>query len=708
MKIAKIRQPSPNKAKKRLFFGLLLFFIIISLPIYFLLNTLYAQLENEAWRQQRSQAEQLVDQLETELVKTIQPEQARPIAEYRFFNVLENRLLQSTSINFSPLSKMPPQSTVPGLIGYFQIDPDGSFHIPALPEISPEQQSALPTELSPAALKERIALKHRLRGLLMPDPPQAAQTAELSSPSADQAVVTPQPPASARQQSGFQIFEAESDLAMADESNAFREKKRTVKNKAQKLSEAKLKKLNIETTQWQKQQAAPLPVKLRSISMYNRQARKETVKIPDQSIAENLFYRNRSAKDSVSAKPSRTKPAIAAKTEMLSDDEAAAEEKSINILSFESEVGPLQLLRLRDNVLCFYRNAWHGKSRYIQGFIVDDSFLNKIVKIQLERPLSLPLSSLLISENGALLPSFKLTDKQVEHLIFRRHLNPPFQQWEILINSASVKPVSGKAVLDIVGLALIIIIGGGFILFYRLGASQIELAKQQRNFISSVSHELKTPLTSIRMYSEMLRADWVGDAQRKQGYYDYINFESERLSRLISNVLQLAKMDNHQENMELTEINAHQLLDKIAAKVDVQIEAAHFQLALQSPDSEPQDAVVKVDLDAFFQIMINLVDNAIKFSKQAETRRIEIGYRIISRGRQTQFFVRDYGPGVENKQMKRIFKLFYRAGDELTRTQPGTGIGLALVVQLADAMNAQVDLINRKPGAEFQIQLRSA
>ena len=66
--------------------------------------------------------------------------------------------------------------------------------------------------------------------------------------------------------------------------------------------------------------------------------------------------------------------------------------------------------------------------------------------------------------------------------------------------------------------------------------------------------------------------------------------------------------------------------------------------------------------------------------------------------------MRDYGPGVEKQQMKKIFRLFYRAGDEMTRTQPGTGIGLALVVQLAESMGAVVDLVNRIPGAEFQLK----
>ncbi|NOQ81220.1 MAG: hypothetical protein GQ548_01675 [Methylophaga sp.] len=299
---------------------------------------------------------------------------------------------------------------------------------------------------------------------------------------------------------------------------------------------------------------------------------------------------------------------------------------------------------------------------------------------------------------------FNLITGNPEMLLFRRSLRSPFQQMEVLVNSNILTVDSGKRILDMVSIALGLIISVGFLWFYRLGAGQINLAQQQRNFISSVSHELKTPLTSIRMYSEMLRADWVPDESRKQSYYDYIYFESERLSRLITNVLQLAKLDNGQGKAKLVAVNIQQLMYQVEAKVAAQIEASHYVVNLIMPDQSLIDAELKVDEDAFFQIMINLVDNAIKFSQQTENKSIDIGYTTTDRGKKVIFFVRDYGSGVDKAQMKKIFQLFYRAGDELTRTQPGTGIGLALVVQLAESMGAKVDLLNRTPGAEFQLK----
>jgi signal transduction histidine kinase len=113
-------------------------------------------------------------------------------------------------------------------------------------------------------------------------------------------------------------------------------------------------------------------------------------------------------------------------------------------------------------------------------------------------------------------------------------------------------------------------------------------------------------------------------------------------------------------------------------------------------------AIINVDEDCFAQIVINLVDNAIKFSRNAEVKAIEISSKRITDNR-ISFSVRDFGPGIPRDQMKKIFQLFYRSESELTRETVGTGIGLAIVKQLTLAMNGSVDLMNVEPGAEFRI-----
>ena len=114
------------------------------------------------------------------------------------------------------------------------------------------------------------------------------------------------------------------------------------------------------------------------------------------------------------------------------------------------------------------------------------------------------------------------------------------------------------------------------------------------------------------------------------------------------------------------------------------------------------DATISIDEDCFTQIIINLVDNAIKFSKDATEKIVEVRSKRVANG-QLVFSVRDFGPGVPRDQMKKIFELFYRSESELTRETVGTGIGLAIVYQLTTAMGGSVDLVNVDPGAEFRV-----
>lgn len=126
-----------------------------------------------------------------------------------------------------------------------------------------------------------------------------------------------------------------------------------------------------------------------------------------------------------------------------------------------------------------------------------------------------------------------------------------------------------------------------------------------------------------------------------------------------------------------------------------------IELRFKTADNDDETRI-RVDEDRFAQIIINLVDNAIKFSKNAEEKAIEVSSKRTADNR-ILFSVRDFGPGIPKDQMKKIFQLFYRSESELTRETVGTGIGLAIVHQLTIAMNGSVDMINVEPGAEFRI-----
>jgi signal transduction histidine kinase len=689
-------------AKRRLCGLLAVFFAALALPVYLLLAKVYSQLENEAYFNQRQQAELATQRIEQRLLEIIETEQNRPIAEYSFFNILENPLLQSSSVKFSPLSEIPPRSTVPGLTGYFQIDSDGSFTTPALPDLDTDKQSGLSVE----ELDKRIALKTKLQNLLAADNRSEDDNAENA---ADEPLKPEAKSKAAEPEKQAYRFDAvlpssgrDADSLSAGsrvQAEAKDESAGKLAKKARKLSAEQLQQLNIDAKRWQQK---PNPA---ADKESNYLARKETVKLPSQSLGA-LFERRQiqpaapadeEARQEASASP---QPAVG---------EVTAGQKPIRILSFESEVGPLQFIRLNAEYFCFFRQVWRNNSRYIQGFIINGGdFFAAALQPLLGNAQAASFSSILLAYDDALLKQFRLSPAAQEILLYRDTLAAPLNAVELIVNSGPSMAGVGSRLVDILAVALGAMLFVGAPVFYRLGAGQIELAQRQRNFISAVSHELKTPLTSIRMYAEMLRADWITDAAKKRTYYDFIFFESERLSRLIANVLQLAKLDNHIEKPQLIAIAPEQLLQRIKEKVAVQIEAAAFQLNLITCAANAENLLIAVDEDAFSQIVINLVDNALKFSTGAELKAVDVGLKILSKEREAVFFVRDYGPGIDRKQLKKIFQLFYRPGDELTRTKPGTGIGLALVVQLADRMNAKIDVLNRSPGAEFQVKLQAS
>ncbi len=399
--------------------------------------------------------------------------------------------------------------------------------------------------------------------------------------------------------------------------------------------------------------------------------------------------------------------ADAAAVDAESDANANAAKAEVTVRTFASEVDPFELGVLDTGHLVLFRNVWRDGQRYVQGALVDRP---AFVATALEAPYRASsvggVARLTVAFQGRTLDTLAVGSSEYRSaagdltgaMLHRARLSPPFGDLELTFLVDALPRAPGTALLAWVAVTLAVVLCGGFVLMYRFAVGQMRLARQQQDFVSAVSHELKTPLTSIRMYGEMLKAGWADEAKR-QTYYDYIHSESERLSRLIENVLQLARLTRNSQRFDLKSMTVAELLDLVRSKVATQVERAGFALTVRN---DAPDAAVVVDADCFAQIFINLVDNALKFSAAASNKAVEIAARRATDG--VLLTVRDYGPGVPKAQMKKIFELFYRAENELTRETVGTGIGLALVQQLAAAMGARVDVRNCEPGAEFRLE----
>lgn len=648
-----------SRRLRRLVLGSLLCLAIL---LALLLQRVYTHLQREVVYQYRTAAEDVVYRLNQRLTEVLQSEEERAFDDYSFLKVETNPLLQGSSVTTSPLSALPPRSVVPGVIGYFQLNPDGRVQSPVLPELSGNELAANATRFGfgEAELARRLALRRQLEGLLF------------QAPSKDEE-------ADSRQEHRDAKAPAAASAAVAD----FLQKAAPAK----KLAETK--------------------------SSLSRSSRKEQVAIPEQSTALQVQgalerFATRSPAASTTSSDKAGTPA---------EPEAQPRRQgAVKILTFESEVDPLQLAILASGELVFFRKAWRNNVRYVQGFAVDrNDFFQQLAESSISGAMLSQQAMLSLQYRGTSLYSWQpgyralfSAGTDTPRPIYRATLEAPLDMVEVVLSVSSLPRSASAMIVDLLALALALVLLGGHYGLYRLGQQHIALAAQRSDFVSAVSHELKTPLTSIRMYGEMLREGWITDDTRRQSYYDFIFFESERLSRLITNVLQLARLTNHDAPLPLKEYSLHQLIDLVRSKIATQVEAANFTLRLVEPE-EAQAAeayMALADEDAFVQIFINLVDNALKFSAEAEVKHIEVGLRLaLLRSPQAVFFVRDYGPGVLPEQMQRIFQLFYRGENELTRHTKGTGIGLALVKALATKMHGRVEVQNHHPGAEFRLLL---
>ncbi len=394
---------------------------------------------------------------------------------------------------------------------------------------------------------------------------------------------------------------------------------------------------------------------------------------------------------------------------------AASATADLRISTFESEVDPLEFSLLDSGHFVLYRKVWRDGERYIQGFLIDQAaFTRDIIAARFMDTALSDMSSLIVAYqddvidtvSGSAVDRYSPGAEALDGaLLYRNRLSAPLDSLELIFSIKRLPPGPGASVLGWVIFVLALVFVGGFVALYRLGVGQINLARQQQDFVAAVNHELKTPLTSIRMYGEMLKEGWA-DEDKRQSYYEFIHDEAERLTRLISNVLQLARFSRNEPQFDLKPVNVGTLLSNIESKIGNQVDRAGFTLKIARDDQSDQ-ANILIDEDCFAQIIINLVDNAIKFSKDAQTKAIEISAKL-GKDKRVTFAVRDFGPGVPTDQMKKIFRLFYRSESELTRETVGTGIGLAIVHQLTVAMNGKVDVTNRQPGAEFAVSFPAA
>jgi signal transduction histidine kinase len=228
---------------------------------------------------------------------------------------------------------------------------------------------------------------------------------------------------------------------------------------------------------------------------------------------------------------------------------------------------------------------------------------------------------------------------------------------------------------------------------------EVQLAETRSNFVSAVSHELKTPLATIRMFADTLRMGRPSREEAKVEYLDTIVNESERLSRLLNNVLDFSKIERGTKTYRREPQPLSEILRSTVRAMEYPAEQHGFQIHVHMEEGVPP---VPVDRDAIEQAILNLLANAMKYS--GESRDIDL--RLERGDGQAVIEVTDRGIGIEEEERERIFLQFYRIPSTENQLIPGTGLGLTLVRHIVDGHEGGITVDSALgEGSTFAIHL---
>jgi two-component system phosphate regulon sensor histidine kinase PhoR len=267
-------------------------------------------------------------------------------------------------------------------------------------------------------------------------------------------------------------------------------------------------------------------------------------------------------------------------------------------------------------------------------------------------------------------------------------------------NNSYLRELQRKRNIDshLIGGAVTIILAG--LVFLALAIRRERRANELKSeFISNVSHELKTPLSIISMFGEMLANGRTKGPEQSHEYAEIIWRESVRLGRLIDNVLDFAKIERGMGVYEFAEADVGEIVERAVDLVGRRLTTAEMTINVEI---EPELPLVKLDGNAFTLAVMNLIDNAIKYA--ADGKKIDLDLRRDND--RIVLTVRDFGPGIDPEEQEQIFERFYRARAVRLKPIRGSGIGLALVRHIARAHHGDVSVTSvLGKGSTFQLWL---
>jgi signal transduction histidine kinase len=591
----------------------------VAVPAFLLVRRAQSGLAIERMERHQAVAARAFDEMERALSRFLEQEEARPFEDYRFYRAGTGAAEGSRS----PLSHLPAADFV---LGYFQIDPDGSFHTP---------------------LRPRDLERARRAGDWPPPPDVARAVARLESEV---------PP----------LFRRRSPLTAPRDAGA--------------RAAAPPEGARVGAAFAQRRASAPRP------------AREEEREAADPDAYQVLESLNRAAALRAERQQKVVEPAAPRAADSAAPGRAAG-------LAVDPMVGGAADAEGRTLVL--YRTVVRAEGGFRQGLLLDRAALGRWLEREVLRGSELDRYARVRFFDARTDPGAAGTTGDARDGAFRfsHRFAEPFAGVGAALLLSPLPGNDGAGSVAALSALLVLAVAGGLFALHRMVAVALHFAERRANFVAAVSHELRTPLTAIRMYAEMLCSGLVSSEAKRAEYSRTISDESERLSRLIENVLELARLERGRRQVAPRAGRVDGLLREVADKLAPCAAREGFHLRV---DAEPDLPPVLHDRDALLQVLFNLVDNAIKYSREAGRREIVLEARRLD-GR-VAVGVRDFGPGVDRRQLSHVFEPFYRGEDELVRRAKGTGIGLALVRELAQRMGAAAVGANAEGGG-FRVHL---
>ncbi len=630
---------------KRLKLLILVFCIAISLPLAYVVRQSFQGLAEEERAQLRFFCQTLFDEMERNLAEWVQQEENRAVDEYH------HTLADARAGSLSPLAQTPREAYI---LGYLQNNPDGSFQTPLVADMA----------LVPADKHEVVAQL------------QAANSI-FNRKKLTLAITTPAPEP---------LSEASKMKVEKKEKDSFAD--RYLARPQVQASKSYLGRKSQRTEEITTGQALNLSREDESILGSDTSRKKGSARV--------LSMKDDDQRSDLAPQPQIDEISLAPATAVagpLSD-----------LKRFEIEVAPLQSISIGDGQFFIFRRVAINNQIFRQGFVLKvRPFLSHLAVTHFEtQPMARFAGlSLQVTDNGQKSEIMRAgAPVSMAGFITQRTFPAPFDFLSAAVRADALPASPARrtltAALMVLGLFLLL----GLFAIYHSARTVVDLSERRSQFVSSVTHELKTPLTNIRMYIEMLEQGIAATPEREQDYFHILGSESARLSRLINNVLELAKLEKKQRRFSLQSGNLIEVLSEVQMVMAHKLSQEGFTLKIDVPD----DFRFAYDREVMIQLLINLIENSIKFGRSSSERTIVITAKL--RDGWINIAVSDTGPGIPKNALKKVFDDFYRVDNELTRATSGTGIGLALVKKFILAMEGRVHAANNPgPGCTITFSL---